>query len=196
MMGPNATMIMKKWGDCLPELLKGAARPRHMVVSNRMGKVYLRQELEQDFGGNPGCYTSRGRTQQIMYDYATSLGVKVIFDSRVTGVSETVEEATVVVGEKKYDGDLVIAADGVHSKARGLVVGVQDRPSKSGFAVYRSWFDFDVLRQNPETNFLADSKEALFQIWIDTDMHAIISTNPNLQKATCFLTHKVCISYM
>ncbi|KAI1618324.1 hypothetical protein EDD36DRAFT_449989 [Exophiala viscosa] len=156
MMGPNATMIMKKWGQCLPELLKGAAQPRHMVIANKEGK-----------------------------------GVEVVFDARVTDVTETEESATVTTADgQTYTGDVVIAADGVHSKARAVVVGVKDRPKKSGFAVYRSWFDFAALRQNPKTKFLADSEEALFQMWIDQDKHAIITTNPNLQKATCFVTHK------
>lgn len=189
MMGPNATMIFRKWGSCLAELLKGAAQPKHMVIAKKDGKVLLDSEPMQHFDGNPSCYTSRGRTQQIMYEYAVSLGVEIIFDARVTNVSEQGATASVTTADQTYEGDLVIAADGVHSRARGIVLGVSDRPKKSGFAVYRSWFPFEVLRQNPKTKHLADG-EAVFQMWISEDKHAILTTNPNLQMATCFVTHK------
>jgi len=189
MMGPNATMIFKKWGNCLPELMKGAAQPKHMVIAKKDGTVLLDSEPMQDFDGNPSCYTSRGGTQEILYQYAISLGVEVAFDARVTNVSEQGDIACVTAGDQVYEADLVIAADGVHSKARNVVLGVSDRPKKSGFAVYRSWFPFEALKQNPKTKHLTE-REAVFQMWIAEDKHAIVTTNPNLQRATCFVTHK------
>lgn len=188
-MGPNATMIIKKWGNCLPELMKGAAQPKHMVISKKNGTVLLDSEPMQQFDGNPSCYTGRGRTQEILYEYAVSLGVHVIFGARVINIFEQEDTARVVTEDQTYEGHLVVAGDGVHSKARNFVLGVTDRPRKSGFAVYRSWFPFEVLERNSNTKHLTEG-EAIFQMWIAEDKHAILTTNPNLRRATCFVTHK------
>lgn len=39
----------------------------------------------------------------------------------------------------QFSADFVIGADGVRSKARELVLGYDDKPKSSGYAVFRSW---------------------------------------------------------
>lgn len=36
--------------------------------------------------------------------------------------------------------DCVIGADGVRSKARELVLGYEDKPKSSGYAIWRAWY--------------------------------------------------------
>jgi len=38
--------------------------------------------------------------------------------------------------------DVVIGADGVRSKARALVLGYEDNPKSSGYAIWRAWYCF------------------------------------------------------
>jgi len=191
MVGSNATVIIRRWNHVLDDLLAGASQPDTMAIQDKSGRLLLDQPLPKEFNGNPNVYTSRGLAQQLMHDYAVSLGVYVVFGAKVTQFFETDHSAGVYVGDHKYEGDLVIAADGVHSKARGFVTGVADRPKKSGFAVFRSWFPLQELAKNPVTKDIADSKVPLFKIWIAEDVHAILTTNLKLQRATCFVTHKV-----
>lgn len=73
---------------------------------------------------------------------------------------------------------------------RKHVTSFGDRPKKSGFAVYRSWFPLDALADDPVTADSAKSEKAFFKIWIAEDTHAILTTNPTLQSATFFVTHK------
>jgi 2-polyprenyl-6-methoxyphenol hydroxylase-like FAD-dependent oxidoreductase len=40
----------------------------------------------------------------------------------------------------KVTGDVVVGADGVRSRARTLVLGYEDKPKSSGYAVWRAWF--------------------------------------------------------
>lgn len=48
--------------------------------------------------------------------------------------------------------DCVIGADGVRSKARELVLGYEDKPKSSGYAIWRAWYAYlgpkTVARQN------------------------------------------------
>lgn len=41
---------------------------------------------------------------------------------------------------RKVTGDAVVGADGVRSRARTLVLGYEDKPKSSGYAVWRAWY--------------------------------------------------------
>ncbi|EXJ71844.1 uncharacterized protein A1O5_04345 [Cladophialophora psammophila CBS 110553] len=190
MMGSNATVLLKRWGNVLPEIMKASSLPSHMNLITKEGKLILAQKLPSEFHGNPNVYTARGGAQAVFYEYAKSLGVDVVFGARVSEIYETADAAGIVANGVKHEADCIVAADGVHSKARGFVTGIPDRPKKSGFAVYRSWFPMSRLLENPLTKPLAESENPIFKIWISEDIHAICTTNPSLQRATCFVTHK------
>lgn len=52
--------------------------------------------------------------------------------------------------------DCVIGADGVRSKARELVLGYEDKPKSSGYAIWRAWYvyrgDVKLLKDTTITN--------------------------------------------
>lgn len=74
------------------------------------------------------------------YDHAVSLGVEVHFRTRQMFNDEK-GSARICVGGEMITADLVVVADGVHSKWRAYVTGTSDNPQSSVFVVYRSWFD-------------------------------------------------------
>ncbi|KAL6405131.1 hypothetical protein AUP68_11975 [Ilyonectria robusta] len=189
-MPANGTRLMSRWGDVLEKIVKISASPDTMTIMNKDGKVLLNQQLHTDFDGFPIVYGHRGRIQQTFNEYAISLGVEIEWGASVSQVFEDEGSAGVIAGGQKYEADFVIAADGVHSKSRSYVVGTVDRPKKSGFAVYRSWFPLQLLQDDPVTQEIATSDKPLFKIWIAEDTHGILTTNPALQSATCFVTHK------
>ncbi|KAF4950242.1 hypothetical protein FGADI_8330 [Fusarium gaditjirri] len=80
----------------------------------------------------------------------------------------------VIIGDERIEADAVIAADGIHSLARKHVIGIQQHPRTSGFAVYRTCFPLDLLVNDPLTKPLTETKEDVSRIWLDTDVHAIM----------------------
>ncbi|KAH7161079.1 hypothetical protein EDB81DRAFT_924424 [Dactylonectria macrodidyma] len=186
----NGTRLIKRWGNVLEKIVNISASPEIMSIKNKDGKVLLDQQLHTEFDGFPIIYGHRGRIQEFFHDFAVSLGVEVKWGTSVGAIFENDTSAGVVAGDKKYEADFIIAADGVHSKSRGFVVGNVDRPRKSGFAVYRSWFPLSTLQDDPVTSDIAKSDKPLFKIWIAENTHGILTTNPALQSATCFVTHK------
>jgi len=42
---------------------------------------------------------------------------------------------------ERLEADMIVAADGVRRFAWRFVLGYQDKPKPSGYAVYRAWFD-------------------------------------------------------
>lgn len=189
--GANATRLMQPWGATLEQVNRISSLPDTMNILDKSGRTLLDQELHTGFQGFPNAYGKRGSIQQILYDHAKSLGVEISLGRPVSKIFETASSAGVMVGQHTYEADLVIAADGVRGRSRDYVTGAADRPKKSGFAVYRSWFPLDVLSDDPATEAIAKSDRPLFKIWIAKDTHAILTTNLNMRAATCFVTHKV-----
>lgn len=181
---------MESWGDILGDTKNTSTTPDTLSIMSKDGKVLLEQNLSKEYHGYPNAYGKRARIQLKLYEYAVSLGVEVHLGSVVADVFETEHSAGCTVAGRIFEADVLIAADGVHSKTRKHVTGMGDRPKKSGFAVYRSWFQLEALQNDPITADISNSKEALFKIWIAEDTHAILTTNPVLQSATCFVTHK------
>lgn len=175
----------------MEELWKIASQPDSMKIQDKYGKILLDQPLPKDFDGFPNIYTNRTRLQNLLYQYATSIGITFHFDAAVSEYFEDGISAGIVLAGLKYLADFVVVADGVHSKGRVFVTGSAEKATKSGFAVYRSWFPLENLRQHPLTKSFAESGKDQFAIWIAEDTHAILTTNVKLQTCTCFATHKV-----
>ncbi|KAH0841504.1 putative MAK1-like monooxygenase [Fonsecaea pedrosoi] len=189
--GPNATRIVSKYGKgLLEELMRVASQPPYMPIMDKHGKLLLQQEAEQEFDGWPNAYGYRGHTQNVMFQFAKQIGVKFVYNSNVQQYFEDDHCAGVIVDGVRHEADLVVGADGIHSRARYFVTGKVDKPQPSGFALYRAWFPLEVLRKNPVTKEIADAPYPWFHVWIMEDCHAIITTNKVLDRGTCFATHR------
>jgi 2-polyprenyl-6-methoxyphenol hydroxylase-like FAD-dependent oxidoreductase len=184
---------MQPWGATLEKLDHISSLPDTMNILDKSGRNLLDQQLHTQFRGFPNAYGNRGAIQRILYDHAKSLGVEISFGQPVSKIFETESSAGVMIGERTYEADFVIAADGVRGKTREYVTKKEDRPKKSGFAVYRSWFPLDALKGDPATEAIAKADKAFFKVWIAKDTHAILTTNLKMRAATCFVTHKVSV---
>lgn len=74
----------------------------------------------------------RGDLHQILLDYAKEIGVDVRQGVMVSSYDETDKDAAVIVNGERIAADLVIAADGVKSKAREVVLGFDDEAKPTG----------------------------------------------------------------
>ena len=194
MLSANATRIMAQWGDVLEKAQDMASSPSQMIMQDQNGEVLLSQDLPASYEGFPNMIAHRGETQRIMFEYAQSLGVEFEFDSRVTDYFEDNDGAGVVVNGERHAARGVIATDGIHSRARTYVSGNQSASESSGFAVYRSWFALDRLKNDPLTKPFTESEKDQWFVWIGRDIHAIVLTNIALQKCVCFCTHRVSLN--
>ncbi|KAF2200670.1 putative monooxygenase [Delitschia confertaspora ATCC 74209] len=133
----------------------------------------------------------RGEIHEVVWNHAVSLGVDIRLGSKVIQYFETESKAGIVLktGER-ISGDVVLAADGVRSLARTIVLGFEDKPQSSGYAVYRAWMDTDKLKENPLTAYLADPQVDHHEGWLGPDVHFLVATLQKGTKCSWVLTHK------
>jgi 2-polyprenyl-6-methoxyphenol hydroxylase-like FAD-dependent oxidoreductase len=76
-----------------------------------------------------------------LHRYAEELGIPIVFNTNVVDFTETDAQGIVTTAEgKKYEADIVVAADGISSKAANLIVEEQEAPTSSEYAIYRTSF--------------------------------------------------------
>ncbi len=185
--------MFAKWGNVIEQIAEDSARPKILNCQNSHGETLHKQNLPLEYDGYPTLYPSRGRAHKYIYEYARSIGVEFRLDTRVSEYFENEDEAGVFAGTEKFTADLVIAADGVHSKAKSLIANKVEKVRSSGFAAYRCWFSYDALKakNDPLLDEIINAKEDLYYAWIGPDVHALVMTNIKMQYVACFCTHKV-----
>ncbi len=81
-----------------------------------------------------------------------------------------------------------LAAEGVRSRGRKIVLGHEDKPQSSGYAVFRSWFPSDELAKNELTKHLVGKDT--HNGWIGQDVHFLAAALKEGRNFSWVCTHK------
>lgn len=158
-MGLSATKFFKHWPEMKAEYDSIGLHNSWIQTFKHSGEemvkpVYAADRLRAvglDPKTPPGTFQMRPLIYEMFIRQVKKLGVKIEFGCRVVDYYE--DEARGKGGcitdqGKKYEADVVIAADGVGSKSQKLVGG-QVRARSSGRAMWRAAFDIKHLDKNP-----------------------------------------------
>ncbi|KAF5369665.1 hypothetical protein D9615_010253 [Tricholomella constricta] len=162
-------------------------------LHNHRGDLLNVQPLpELEFGAR--AYNGhRGQMHAVLLEYARSLGLDIRLGMHVSEYWEDPARgvAGVVVRGQRLEGNLVVGADGVKSKARTHVLGYKDAPKASGYAIYRAWFNAQRqgIDRDPLTDFMCKGEDVVYA-WIGQDVHFITSCSQNGTAVSCVLTHR------
>jgi hypothetical protein len=86
-------------------------------------------------------------------------------------------------------GDVVFAAEGVRSPGRKIVLGYEDQPRSSGYAVFRAWFPLDAIAKNEHIKHLIVQGDT-HSGWIGSDAHFLTASVKNGEDFSWVLAHK------
>ncbi|CAK7206130.1 hypothetical protein SEUCBS139899_008914 [Sporothrix eucalyptigena] len=138
------------------------------------GSAIAYTKLRPDFSDNYGVpyyVIHRADFHKALHSRATQLGVNVTINSRVVSYDEAVPMARTEDG-REFTADLIIAADGVKSTARRVVLGGEDiAPVTTGFAAYRAVVDTSLMRNDEDISWLLTTEG--LNIWIGEDRHVM-----------------------
>ncbi|GJN87640.1 hypothetical protein Rhopal_000595-T1 [Rhodotorula paludigena] len=202
---PNAGRIIGRW----PNLFDTLDPIRGLSINRFDGKFIVdqkppplvpreqetdadreRREAEEKYTReNPAFDAHRGDLHQTLLDYAQSVGVEVKQGVAISAYNETETGASVIIDGVAHTADVVIAADGVKSKAREIVLGYVDKPKPSGYAIFRAFFDGDRIRANPACAHLVVNGVDQRNCWIGPDVHFIAAGVKGTKEFSWVLTH-------
>ena len=187
----NAAQIISKWGDGsvherLEPLLCDYTR---MNIYKSTGE-YLTGHTMLGYSAGSGYAANRGDLAVVFYNYIRELGIPVVLGRRVTSYFETEKTAGIYVDGFKVTADCVLACDGVHSKARGFIIGKTDSPHPTGYAVFRAWFNGEHALQDPDLAWLLEGTHDKMETYIGPDVHCIIGTGRRAKDIVWTCTHK------
>ncbi|KAM0543489.1 hypothetical protein ACHAPJ_012287 [Fusarium lateritium] len=171
---PNSARLLLEWGIG-PYLEEHAIKPESMTFrrwenGEAIGYTKLVPDFEVSYGA-PYFVIHRADFHRALCRLADELGVKTITSSRVVEYDESVPSATTFDG-RQYSADLIVAADGVKSLARSVVLGGPDLPpQKTGFAVYRATVSTEDMKRDTDTSWLLERPG--INIWIGEDRHVM-----------------------
>ncbi|KAL2817024.1 hypothetical protein BDW59DRAFT_182366 [Aspergillus cavernicola] len=141
------------------------------------GKVIGKTKLIPDFVDNfnaPYYVIHRAHFHSALCQKALDMGVEIKLGARVIDC-DSVEGSITLADGTKHSGDLVVAADGIKSVARSVLLEGQEMPfRKSGFAAYRAVVDVNKMRSDSELSWILE-RPAL-NIWIGDSRHVMTYT--------------------
>lgn len=147
--GSNGGRIFYRWGnhpgeisDRLRKLSIDLSEYGFRIHKYDTGEVMFHQKTPSPNKEAPVFNGHRGELHQVIFDYARDeLGIPIHLGENVAEYFETDGEAGIILkGGERIVADVVVGADGVRSKARELVLGYEDKPKSSGYAVWRAWY--------------------------------------------------------
>jgi len=201
--GPNSGRIFQRWEGVEEQLDPICHRSEGLVLKTYTGETLFTQTWEEEKAWGKKFNGHRGEIHEIVFRHALERGVDVRLGKRVVDYFETEEEAGVVVVDVDSDSgsgeerkgerivaDVVLAADGVRSTGRRIVLGHEDRPRSSGYAIYRAWFDSDELMRNPLTRHLVAHGDT-HTGWIGPDVHFLAASIKGGREFSWVCTHRV-----
>lgn len=136
---PNCTRILHRYG-LLDEAKHLGVLPTDMVMRDAVDGTELTRldlaDLEREYGF-PYMVIHRSDLHGLFLRACQAAGVDLLTDQRVVGYENTPGGARVELADGRIDqAPVVIAADGLHSVARGLLV--EDGPVSSSYVAYRA----------------------------------------------------------
>ncbi|KAI0429726.1 putative monooxygenase [Xylaria sp. FL1042] len=189
--GPNSSRIFQRWPGVAEQLDVLSQRADGLVIKNWLGETLLTQtwsKEQAEFGIRFDGH--RGEFHEIVYKHAVEIGVDVRLGQRVEDYFESDDEAGVVLENgERLTANVVLAAEGVRSRGRKIVLGYEDRPKASGYAVYRTWFDADEVAKDPDLRFFTDNGDK-HVAWLGPDVHFIAASVKNGKDFSWVCTHK------
>jgi len=149
---PNSSRILRKLGVD-KYILPYCVEPVDLRMMRwRDGQILvecpLKEPAQKEYG-SPYWHIHRADLHRGLLQAAEELGCVVYLDSRVVSI-DPLKPSLVTKDGKTYEGDLIVASDGLHSMARSVVLGKPGPPIPTGQMVYRVTLPVQTLQGIPE----------------------------------------------
>ena len=165
----NSGRIFERWEGVVEQLDPIIHRSSGLNFHSWEGEFMTRQvwDVEEKYGRRINGH--RAEIHAAVLQHALARGIDVRLGQNVTDYFETDDEAGVVSNGERLTADCVFGAEGVKSRGRKIVLGFEDRPKASGYAVWRAWFPANELAHNERTKHLVNDGDT-HNGWVSTSL--------------------------
>ncbi|KAH8881316.1 FAD/NAD(P)-binding domain-containing protein [Thozetella sp. PMI_491] len=187
--GQNSTRIFASWPgvmeQCDPIMHKADA----VTFFDWQGRYVTTQSFVEEKKWGQRINAHRGELHDIVFRHAKERGIDIRLGHNVVDYFETDNEGGVELEDgTRHTADIVFAAEGVRSRGRKTVLGYEDKPQSSGYAVFRAWFPADELAKNDLTKDLVGKDT--HNGWIGEDVHFLVAAVKDGTEVSWVCTHK------
>lgn len=145
--GPNCNRILDQWG-LLDEVISLGVVPDNLIARDGItGEELTRLDLRdvRERYGFPYLVIHRSDLHGVLLRACQRVGVDLVNNAQVIGYENFDGGARALGNGWSESGEIVIAADGIHSVARSMIV--QDEPQNSSYVAYRAAIPADVTKE-------------------------------------------------
>ncbi|KAH8916249.1 FAD/NAD(P)-binding domain-containing protein [Atractiella rhizophila] len=197
---PNASVHLYRMG-LHPILRPKCGNSRGIEILRYDGKYLVDQrmpkEMDHLFPVHKPIYDAhRGDLHEILVEKAKEVGVDLRQGVKVTEYSDDTPAKPSIsflnpsTGKNEtIHADAIVGADGVKSLARQLVLGFEDAPKPSGYAIFRAFFPGDVIRDDPVVGHLVENRVDKRIVWIGPHVHFIGAGINDTKEYSWVMTH-------
>src|SRR5918995_7230289 len=159
----NGLDVLKALNAHAP-VIEGAFPASRMVMwsgtGKRLGEVANGVRLPDD---TVSVIVKRGFLQQVLADEAVSRGIKIEYGKRLAGF-EVVSDGVVVRFEDgtQVEGDLLVGADGIHSRTRRILDPTAPKPAYTGLLSMGGFVHSSRIAPTPDVQHFVFGKRAIF----------------------------------
>ncbi|OJJ54763.1 hypothetical protein ASPSYDRAFT_1161605 [Aspergillus sydowii CBS 593.65] len=182
-LGENALRLLERWG-LHDELIALGNKSEFLQIRHWKTGEIMAQQPAMDMAGYIG---HRGDYHRAFLDRVAALRVPLHMGRHVVSYDEEKPSIALANGEV-HEADVIIAADGIKSLAREIVLGFEDKPKSSGYACYRAYFKGAFLKEDSLCREFVE-KECI-NIWIGHDVHLVQNTLRDGDEFNWILTHR------
>ncbi|CZT22001.1 related to salicylate hydroxylase [Ramularia collo-cygni] len=171
---PNSARVLIQWG-LGPRLASLATIPEEVVMlswrSDRITSMNFADAAEEYQA--PFWDFHRADLHSALLNRAEELGMTFQTRSRVIHVDDSdTRRATVVLSDgRRMSADLVIGADGIHSKCREVLLAGPSPPTPSCDLAYRVLLDTNGMRDDPTLASFLETHQVRY--WMGPGAHAV-----------------------
>ena len=173
----------------MDEIYKRCVWAERCYIHDRKGELLHVQQMVLEHNGSPFCNTHRRYFQNAFFSFAKAIGIKINLGVRVEEYFEGESEVGILVEGVKRHADVVIGADGVHSRCRAFITGREEKATSSGYAIYRAWVPFSECQKVPLCRDLLRGGDSM-SLFIGPDTHGFIAVSEKMKIVVWFVTHR------